>query len=209
MPPGGSFADNWRIADLQDVKPNRFQLQQDDGTTVLRIDSAASGGSLVRPVAIELEASTVLRWRWRVDRVIEKARKDTRQGDDFAARLYVLFDYPPAQLSLYERARLKVARLLYGEAVPAAALCYVWGNASDRIGDSLWNPYTSRVRVIVLRNAASEVGAWVTEARNLAADFRAAFDADLPRVSGLALATDTDQTGESATSWFGDIEITR
>jgi pyruvate/2-oxoacid:ferredoxin oxidoreductase beta subunit len=59
--------------------------------------------------------------------------------------------------------------------------------------------------MIVLRNATDSVGNWVEEKRNLAADFRAAFGDVAPVVTGVAIAADTDQTGESVTAWFGDI----
>ena len=40
-------------------------------------------------------------------------------------------------------------------------------------------------------------------------DFRAAFGEDPPAVSGVAVATDTDNTGESATAFYGDIRFTQ
>ena len=42
---------------------------------------------------------------------------------------------------------------------------------------------------------------------DLAADFRTAFGDVKPRVTGIAIAADTDQTGETVTAWFGDIRI--
>ena len=63
--------------------------------------------------------------------------------------------------------------------------------------------------MIVLRNADSGVGDWADEKRDLAVDFRAAFGDVAPVVTGIAIAADTDQTGESATAWFGDIRFTK
>jgi uncharacterized protein len=45
------------------------------------------------------------------------------------------------------------------------------------------------------------------EIAHLPADFRAAFGEDAPPVSGVAIATDTDNTGETARAWFGDLEL--
>jgi hypothetical protein len=61
--------------------------------------------------------------------------------------------------------------------------------------------------MVVLRNADSDVGSWVDEKRNLAADFRAAFGDITPVVTGIAIGADTDQTEESVTAWFGDIRF--
>ncbi len=46
---------------------------------------------------------------------------------------------------------------------------------------------------------------WRSERRNLLDDYRKAFGEDPPRVSGVAIMTDTDNTGESVTSWYGDV----
>jgi Protein of unknown function (DUF3047) len=56
-------------------------------------------------------------------------------------------------------------------------------------------------------------GRWASESRDLDADFRAAFGAQwrkpTPRVTGIAIGNDTDQTGETVTAWFGDFTLGR
>lgn len=54
-----------------------------------------------------------------------------------------------------------------------------------------------------------DVGDWADERRNLAVDFRNAFGDVAPFVTGIAVAADTDQTGESVTAWFGDIRYAK
>jgi hypothetical protein len=61
--------------------------------------------------------------------------------------------------------------------------------------------------MVVLESGAAKAGQWVGESRDLNADFRAAFGEDAPPVSGVAIATDTDNTGETARAWFGDLEL--
>ncbi len=204
MPAGGAFADGWSVTTLPDIAPTRYTLSDDGGRTVVRADATGSAASLIRSVRWDAAAQPWLDWRWRVDRVVADSDITTKQGDDFAARLYVFFDFPFDELSLFERTKLRVARWLYGEQVPAAALCYVWANREPP-GTTAWNAYTSRVRMVVLRNADDAVGEWTDERRDLAADFRAAFGDVPPVVTGLAIAADTDQTGERVTAWFGDI----
>lgn len=207
MSPGGEFRDGWRVTTLSDVKPTRFELVSDDGRTVVKATADAAAASLTRAVRVAIDERSRLRWRWRIDRVVDKSDITTKQGDDFAARLYVFFDYPLDRLSLIESTKLRLARWWYGDQVPVAALNYVWANR-EQPGTETWNAYTSRARMIVLRNADDKVGDWALEQRNLAADFRAAFGDVTPVVTGIAIAADTDQTGESVTAWFGDIAIT-
>lgn len=204
MSPETGFDDGWMVSGLRDVSPTRFDLVDDDGRTVLRAHAEGAAASLTRAVSWDPEARPLLAWRWRVDRVVTRADISSKQGDDFAARLYVFFDYPLSRLSFTERTKVRLARWWYGGQVPTAAICYVWANR-ETPGTSTWNAYTSRVRMVVLRNADSAVGDWVDEQRDLAADFLSAFGEPAPRITGLALAADTDQTGETVTAWFGDI----
>jgi len=83
----------------------------------------------------------------------------------------------------------------------------VWDKKAPT-GTTVWNAYTDRVRMIVLRGGKTGIDQWIDEERNLQKDFRAAFGEDPPEISGVAIAADTDQTGEATTSWFGDILFT-
>ena len=132
-------------------------------------------------------ARPVLAWRWKVDRVVDRADLARKDGDDFAARVYVFFDMPVESLGVGARVKALLARAVWGETLPTAALCYVWDNRHAP-GTSAWNPYTDRVRTVVLRSGSP--GAWARESRDLEADFRAAFGSQwtgpVPRVTGIA-----------------------
>jgi hypothetical protein len=108
------------------------------------------------------------------------------------------------RLSIVERGKILLARSIAGEMVPAAALCYVWDSTLAE-GTTLWNAYTDRVRMIVVESGPRRLGQWVVEERDVEADFRMAFGEAPPPVSGIAIAADTDQTGETVRSWIGDI----
>ncbi len=204
----GGFEDDWTLTTLPDVNPTQFELVYDGDVVVVKATAKNAASSLTRKVRRDLSVQPSLGWRWRIDRVVKQSDITTKHGDDFAARLYVFFDYPIERLSLVERVKLNLAQWWYGDQVPAAALCYVWANR-EQPGFTAWNAYTGRVRMIVLRNAESEVGNWVDEKRDLAADFRAAFGDVTPVVTGIAIAADTDQTDEAVIAWFGDIRLGR
>ena len=67
------------------------------------------------------------------------------------------------------------------------------------------NAYTGRVKMIVIESGPSQLGRWIDERRDLRADYRQAFGDQPPTISGVAIMTDTDNTGESATAYYGDI----
>jgi hypothetical protein len=179
-------------------------LVRDGAATVAHIDADDSAGGIAHNVA--LPAATELSWRWKVDHSVVKADLTSKGGDDFAARVYVFFDVPAGDLSFGERIKLSLARHVMGENLPTAALCYVWDNRHP-IGTIAPNPYYGAVKTVVLQSGDGHAGQWQVEHRNLAADFREAFGHAAPKVTGVAIASDTDNTSGHANAWFGDLTL--
>lgn len=196
----------WRLAKLPLVKPTAFRVATVGGVTGVRMDAHNAGAALFRPVQVDPSTTPLLRWRWRVDRAVDSTDIRRKQGDDLPARLYVLFDYPLDRLPAVERNKIRLARSVAGEMVPAAALCYVW-DPNTPAGTTLWSPYSKRVRVVVAEGGRNRIGQWIDEQRDVAADFRAAFGESPPPITGIAIGADTDQTGGSARGWFADISF--
>lgn len=203
----GTAIRGWRaLKPAPGANDTRYRLTIDSGTTVVKAEADNAMSGLIHPVRVDLRRYPLLRWRWKIEEPLEKADMTRKSGDDYAARVYVIFDYPREKLSFGTRAGLKLAEMLHGQQIPAAALNYVWDNRHP-VGTIQPNAYTDRARMIVLHAGARRAGQWITETRDLAADFRAAFGEEAPDVIAIALATDTDNTGETATAWFGDFEF--
>lgn len=199
----------WKLMTLGKIKKKtRYSLVPDADQTVLRADAEASMASVMHPLHFDPRDYPIVEWRWKIAHLLRKSNIATKSGDDSAARFYVLFDYDIARLPLFTRAKLRIARALYGDDIPLAALCYVWDGKSIK-GVAAWSPYTDRVRVIVAESGDEHLNQWVTVRRNVVDDFRAAFGEDPPNVSGVAVATDTDNTGESVTAFYGDIRFSQ
>lgn len=204
---GDALPAPWKLVTLGKIKkPTRYSLVLDADKTVLRADADASMASVMHPLHFDPRDHPVLEWRWKIAHLLRKSNIATKSGDDFPARFYVLFDYDIARLPFATRAKIRIARALFGEDIPLAALCYVWDGKSVK-EVSAWSPYTDRVRVIVAESGEAHLNQWVTVRRNIVDDFRAAFGEDPPSVTGVAVATDTDNTGESVTAFYGDIRF--
>ena len=117
-----------------------------------------------------------------------------------------IFEEDPKRLSLFARMQLGLARLVYGPSLPLAALCYVWDRDAPA-GTLAPNAFTERVKMIVVRSGGDVPGEWKVETRDLRADYRRAFGGDAPPVSGVGISSDSDNTGESAAAWFGDVVL--
>lgn len=200
-PPG------WAVQTLPKVeRRTRYDLVDDGGTLVLRARADASASSLHHGLLVDPKATPMLRWRWRTERVLQGSDMATKEGDDYAARLYVFFDRDLDTMSFKERTLLKLGRARYGDQLPAAALCYVWDNRRP-VGTIMDNAYTSFVAMVVASSGDAQVGRWQTLERDVREDYRRAFNTDPPRIIGVAVSVDTDNTGEATTTWFGDIEF--
>lgn len=203
--PGAAWPPGWVFYPMSARHPHtRFALVDDNGATVLRADAERSAGALAH--ALDLPAATTLAWRWKIDHAVAAARPGRRAGDDYAARVYVFFDVPDDALGFATRWKLRLARKVLGVDLPNAALCYVWDNRRAP-GTIAADPFVATVREIVLESGDARAGTWREERRDLAADYRAAFGRAAPRVIGIAVASDTDNTRSRATAWFGDLEI--
>jgi len=203
-PAGPQPPPGWRHQTLPKVeRANQFALVNDGDQRVLRIRSQASASSWAAPLDVDAAQQPMLHWRWKVSRALSASDLRRREADDYAARLYVLFALPADRLSLADRLRIQAARLLAGVDVPTAALCYVWGHAQT-VGSSGWNPYTDRVRMVVVDSGDALAGQWRSHRRDLRSDWAEAFGGALPRISGLALSADTDNSGEQVETWFAD-----
>jgi hypothetical protein len=63
--------------------------------------------------------------------------------------------------------------------------------------------------MIVVESGDAKVRQWISEERNVYEDYKKAFGKVPPMISGVAIMTDSDNTGESATAYYGDIVFKR
>jgi hypothetical protein len=207
--PGTALPAGWVPLAVANIKVRtRYTLVDDNGVTVLRADSQAGASGLSRALRVDPVDLPWLRWRWKISNVIEQADLRSKEGDDFPARIYVMFDYPLEKLPFLERNKLRLARALFDPHLPAATLCYVWDGKAPA-GTIAPSAYSERVKIIVVESGSARAKQWVDVERNIARDFHAAFGEDAPPVSAIAIATDTDNTGTFATAFFGDISFNK
>lgn len=156
-----------------------------EGRTVLRATSRGSASGLFHEQRIDLEKTPILEWTWRVEGTLGDIDERTREGDDYPARVYVIRSDPV----FVWRTR---------------AVNYVW--ASTRAAGETWpNAYTGNSRHIALQSGDARAGRWVTERRDVRADFRTLFGREVRYVDAVAIMSDTDNSGGAALAYYGDI----
>ncbi len=195
----GTTADDILVGDftrdgLSGWEPIRFKgetqyrLVDERGIIALHAQSQGTASGLVRKITVDLTQTPVLRWRWRVANTLQNNNERNKPGDDYPARIYVI---------------LKSGFL----SLKTQSLNYVW--SSHQPNGTTWpNAYTDNNQMVALRSANEPKGVWLSEHRNVREDFKRLFGWDVTKVHAVAVMTDTDNTGQSATAWYADIRFT-
>jgi len=184
----------------------RYTVVRDDAGWVLRAESERAASGLYRPVDLDPREHRTLSWRWKVESVPARPDPRHREGDDYAARVYVAFRYDPGNAGLWQRARYGAQRLIHGRYPPGLALVYVWENRLP-VGTVFDSPYSDRVKIVVTRSGTADVGRWVSETRDVYEDYRRIVGAEPSRIEGVALMTDTDDTGGRVIAYYDAIRL--
>lgn len=201
---GQAVPDGWMPLTFKKVERHtRYELVKDGTSVVVKARSEASASGLTREVRIDAREYPIVRWRWKVENLLQKSDIRRKDGDDYLARIYVTFEYDPDKVSFSRRAQYQAGRLLFGD-IPIATLNYVWDIRAPA-GLFADNTCTDFAKMVVVRSGPRSLGAWVEEERNVYDDYRKAFGEEPPMIKGVAIMTDTDNTKESATAYYGDI----
>lgn len=204
-----SGTDGWMTTQIdKNVPATRYRRVVTDGHAAVEAVADRSMALFLRRTDVALADYPILCWRWRVAGVVRQADIRTKSGDDMAARVYVGLDLPTKSLSLGARARLSLGRARYGDLLPDGALNYVWDNKVP-VGTILPNAFTDRAWMIVMRSGDRLAGQWVTEQRDVFADMQNQFKTGGGRMTLLAIASDTDNTGVRAKAAFADLHLVK
>ena len=203
--PGESIPTGWKPLIFKKIERHTvYTLVKDEETVVIKAMANASASGLLREIRIDPNEYPVAQWRWKVGNLLKKADVHKKEGDDYPARIYITFEYDPSRLGFFEKIKYETVRLLYGQYPPLAAINYIWESHAP-VGTIVPNPFTDRAMMIVVESGEDKVNQWVCEERNIFDDYKKAFSETPPMISGVAIMTDTDNTGESATAYYGDI----
>ena len=207
-PPGveGLPAGWQHIPPSKTVASTRYRMVREADADVLQAESRGSASSLYRPLEVNPAVYRVVTWRWKIQKVLAKADAPGKIGSDHPAQVFVKFRYDRTKASLWERTTYWAYRTWYGEYPHAGVLHYVWDRRLPR-GTAHDVPDARKERVIVVRSGPEDTGRWVKEERNLYEDYRQAFGREPFPIAGVGVMTDTDEAGETAVAWYGQIVL--
>lgn len=168
------------------VGRTQYTVEQNEKQFYIKATSSAAASGLFYKIVYDPRERPILRWSWKIERTLAKGDERSKAGDDYAARIYVVFP-----------------SILFWK---TKALNYIWANKLPR-GEALPNAFTANTVMIAVESGNERAGQWLSEERNIHEDFKKYFKTEPPKVGAIAIMTDTDNTGESATAWYGPISI--
>jgi len=161
-----------------------YHLVKEDGRTVVKASSHDSASGMIRKISFQPLKHRYLRWSWKIADTIKNGDEKLKSGDDYAARVYVVF----------------AGRYFW----QMKAINYIWANKLAR-GSFVPSVYAADSKMVAVESGNGKAGQWLTEERDLLADYRTLFNSDPPAAEAIAIMTDTDNTGGVAEAWYGDI----
>ena len=185
-----------------------YTLVEDENINVVKAQSNESASGLTKKISFNPKEYPYLSWRWKVNKSIPGTDVTSKSGDDYAARVYVIFKYDFEDLSEAEQSRVSWYKFFNGKLPPLATLNYIWANKTS-VGNIVSSPYTERVKMVILKNKDSALQEWHMEERNIYEDYKKAFGEEPKNVISIAIMTDTDNTSSMAETYFGDIVVSK
>ncbi len=202
--PGSRLPDGWKPLTFKKIsKLTTYELVRDGDRVVIKASSDASASGLTKEVKINPKEFPIVRWQWKVDNLLKTSDATRKDGDDYPARLYITFEYDPDKVSIGKKLKYKAGQVLFGD-IPIGAISYVWERKAP-VGAVIDNAYTDFVKMVVVESGPQKIGVWTDESRNIYEDYTKAFGEEPPLINGVAIMSDTDNTKERVTAYYGDI----
>jgi Protein of unknown function (DUF3047) len=162
-----------------------FTVVEDGGRRALTLRSADDHSTIAKQIRVDLGATPLLTWQWKVVSLPRGADLRERATSDATGHIFVVWPRFPALV----RSRL---------------VGYVW-DPSLPVGTVVNSRKTGTVTFVVARSGERELGRWVDERRDVVADHRKIFGEAPAAPGAIALSIDTNDTRATAEALFGRI----
>ncbi len=181
----GTFPEGWKTRDRSNAV-KVYTVQAEGGKKFLHADAQHVSVQISHEDRWALRDLPMLQWEWRAVVFPTGSNEREKSRADSVLGVYVVF----------------------GSGLFVRAIKYIW---SDTIpaGQVFNSPYSSETRMVVVRSGRAPLNTWVTEKRDVLSDYRRLFGdkEENPVARGIALLTDSDNTGSRAVGDYGAITV--
>jgi len=174
----GRMPADWQIK-MNHGKPDISVCGETD--SCLHLKSVKSSFALEHSVDVNPADMPYLTWHWKVAQLPGGGDFRRASTDDQAAQVLVAF-------------------------TDRKILTYLWDTSAPKgTMQSASNIPLVHIFAVVCQSGAAETNKWIAESRNVAADYERAYGKPAPRVRGVRLQINSQHTGTTAESYFGEV----
>ena len=181
----GKFPAGWTSQDKENMA-KVYSIRTEDGHRFIHADAKGISVQIGHEKTWNLKEFPILRWRWRALVFPEGSDERKKNGNDNVLSVYVVFG---------------------GWPIPSS-IKYIWSDTLP-VGATFDSPHSSKTKIFVVRSGRSLSGKWLTEERNVLADYRSLFGEGEknPSARGILLLTDSDSTMTRAAGDYDGIAV--
>lgn len=156
-------------------------MQADGGAQCVHLRSVRASFGLEHSVDVDPAQLPYLSWNWKVSQLPVGGDFRRSSTDDQAAQVLVAF-------------------------TDRRVVSYIWDTTAPK-GFAQSSGFIPLVHVfaVVCQSGAGSLNQWVPEVHNLAADYARAYGRPAPHVKGVRIQINSQHTGTTAESYFGDV----
>jgi len=175
----GKLPPEWQIK-VNHGHPDVSVCSETDGPC-LHLKSTRASFGLERDLDVDLSQMPYLTWTWKVAQLPPGGDFRHAATDDQAAQVLVAFS-------------------------DRRIVSYIWDSIAPK-GMAQSASFIPLVHVfdIVCQSGAADANRWISESHNVAADYQRAFGKPPSHVKGLRIQINSQHTGATAESYFGDV----
>jgi hypothetical protein len=203
---GAGIASHWKQVTIPLKRKTDYRVVKHQGRSAVRARAMSSASGIEAKLSVDLSRKANIAFSWYADALIVGADNTDRHTEDSPLRIVLSFEGDKDTLSTKDQRFHDRAKLLTGRELPYATLMYIWENRKP-IDSVIINHHTSTIRKIVIASGDKDLMKWKSFKRNISEDYLLAFGKKPGKLIGIALMSDTDNTGTDITAYYSDITL--
>ncbi|MFD2533394.1 DUF3047 domain-containing protein [Gracilimonas halophila] len=169
----------------------KYSIQEEDGNKFLRYEGVIAkhlNFPLIDKEGVNIKETPILSWKWRVYDIPEGGNEDSKDRNDVAVSIYVVFE---------------MNRVALIKKVPRS-IRYTWSSTLSE--GAQYSKLFGNQRIIVVESGKENLGEWITFERNIVQDYKDLFGGNPPsQPIAILILSDGDDTRSYIKADYDDI----